>query len=472
MPQEAIIVLGKRTWRRTAILGAVAGAAVTGLVLASLPASGALTVGAAATVGGFSYGQLQTQTVGAAGCGTNTAAEPSVHVSRGNLVGVASEEGLGGGSEYWRAHQVGGASGAGACQLAYSGQPNAVHGVGASGGDVDTAFAPALSSHGTYRIYVASLNLGSVNVATSDDDGATFSQTPVQGGLPLDDREWIAAYGADTSLLSYHDIATNNIDILRSDNGGQLYTQIAQAIPPTDDKASSNELGNLVIDHDNASPTPGGFWAYQSFVAPSTATGSEENEAFLAVSSDGGHTWTDKPIPCTTKFGKNGLAHNFPNVSVAPNGTLFYAVSNDSAVYVAKSTDHGNTWSCSAPVSTSKRAIFPWIVATSAGEDLVYYGTDGTGPSAVWSVYFAQNRTQSLTGWSNSKLMPVHQGDVCEGGISCSGGRQLFDDFGVDTDQSGWAHITYSHDAPDLGGSGSYTGYAVQQTGRPVGRPN
>jgi len=46
------------------------------------------------------------------------------------------------------------------------------------------------------------------------------------------------------------------------------------------------------------------------------------------------------------------------------------------------------------------------------------------------------------------------------------------DDFGVDTDQSGWAHITYSHDAPDLGGSGAYTGYAVQTAGTVVARPN
>jgi hypothetical protein len=68
--------------------------------------------------------------------------------------------------------------------------------------------------------------------------------------------------------------------------------------------------------------------------------------------------------------------------------------------------------------------------------------------------------------------MPVHRGDVCEGGVSCTGGRQLLDDFGVDTDQSGWAHIAYSHDAPDLGGSGSYTGYAVQTGGTPLGFPN
>ena len=68
--------------------------------------------------------------------------------------------------------------------------------------------------------------------------------------------------------------------------------------------------------------------------------------------------------------------------------------------------------------------------------------------------------------------MPVHTGAVCEGGINCTTGRQLFDDFGVDTDSSGYAHIAYSHDSPDLGGAGTYTGSAVQASGTTVGQPN
>jgi hypothetical protein len=457
------------TRRLVFVLGAVGGltiSALTGAQAAAPPTGG--------TVNGFGYGEMQSATVGASGCGSNTAGEPSLHVSKDNLVGLGSEEGVGSGSEYWRDTQVGGSSSASPCALVYSGQPNGVSHVGASGGDIDTAFAPVKSAAGTYRIYVASLNLASVNVAVSTDNGATFTQTPVQAGLPVDDREWIAAYGADTSLLSYHDITTDNIDVLRSDNGGALYTQVSRVIPDTDYKAQNNELGNLVIDHNT--PSPAGFWAYQSFVAPSSDPGpagsAPYNEAFLGVSNDGGTTWADKPIPCTTKFGANGLDHNFPNVSVAPNGTLYYTVSNDTAIYIAKSTDHGSSWTCSGAISTTKQAIFPWIVATSAGEDLVYYGATGTGANQTWYVYFAQNRKQTVTGWKTKQLMAVHQGQVCEGGVSCTGGRQLFDDFAVDTDQSGWAHIAYSHDAPNLGGSGTYTGYAVQQSGTPVGHPN
>lgn len=455
-------VIGLATILTTGVLSG-SGAAVT-----SVPSG---------TVHGFAFGQMQSQSAGTAGCGTNTAGEPSIHVSKANLVGAGSEEGVGSGSEYWRATQVGGTASASPCTLVYSGQPNAVNKAGASGGDIDTAFAPVKSAAGTYRIYVASLNLASINVATSVDNGSTFTAVPVQAGVPLDDREWIAAYGADTSLLSYHDIATGNIDVLRSDTGGGPYTQSSQAIPLTDYKATNNELGNLVIDHNTGNGTSTSpFYAYQAFVSPSSKPGplasATFNEAFLAVSADGGHSWTDKPIPCTTAFGSNGLNHNFPNISVAPNGRLFYAVSNDTSIYVAESSNRGDTWSCSGPISTASRAIFPWIVATNAGEDLVYYGGSGSGASQTWSVYFAQNLVQSVSGWSTKQLMAVHKGVVCEGGVSCTGGRQLLDDFGIDTDQSGLAHIAFSHDAPDIGGTGSYTGYAVQQSGSPVGAPN
>ena len=60
---------------------------------------------------------------------------------------------------------------------------------------------------------------------------------------------------------------------------------------------------------------------------------------------------------------------------------------------------------------------------------------------------------------------------VCRGPSLRARWGRLLDDFAVDTDRSGWAHIAYSHDSPDLGGSDSYTGYAVQQSGNPVGAP-
>ena len=427
-------------------------------------------VAQAATVGNFDYGQLQSAVVGGTGCGTNAAGEPAIHVSRANNVFLGSELGLGGGSELWRVLGALGGAGASGCGLEYRGQPNAVTGgVGLSGGDIDLANASAPNSSGNYNLYVASLNLGSVNVATSTNNGTSFSQTPVQAGLPGDDREWIAAFGSSTSLLTFHDIATNDIDVLRSNNAGKSYSEIAQVIPVTNYKAANNELGNIVIDHDNLAPG-GSFYAYQAFVAPSASGGSHNNEAFLGVSANGGHNWSDNPIPCSTASSGTDLNHNFPNVSVAPNGTIYYAWSDDQNIYTASSTDHGKTWTCSPAVSTgTAQAIFPWLAATNNGVDLVYYGAP-TATNQTWYVYFAQNTAGS---WgAPQQLMAVHSGSVCETGVNCTSGRQLFDDFGVDTDSSGWAHIAFSQDSPSLGGSGSSTGYAVQTAGTQVGAPN
>jgi hypothetical protein len=441
------------------------------LVLALCAGAGATGAAQAATVGNFSYGELQSAVTGASGCGTNTAGEPAIHVSRADNVFLGSEFGIGGGSGLWRGLGSTGGSAASGCSLEYRGQPNALGaGLGASGGDIDLALASAPNAAGNYNLYVASLNLGSVNVARSTDNGTTFAQTPVQAGLPLDDREWIAAFGASTSLLSYHDIATSNIDVLRSDNGGQTYVQTSRVIPDGDYRATNNELGNLVIDHRNLPDTTGNFYAYQAFVAPSNSSGSNYNEAFLGVSADGGHTWADQPIPCSTAAPTTDLNHNFPNVSVDPAGNVWYAWSDDHSVYTAESTDHGRSWTCQGAVSTNtSQAIFPWLDATSGGVDLVYYGAP-TSSGQTWSVYFAQNIGGS---WQTPQaLMPVHTGPVCETGANCTSGRQLFDDFGIDTDSAGWAHIAYSQDSPTLGGSGTSTGYAVQTAGTPVGAPN
>jgi hypothetical protein len=453
---------------RRSLTAAIGSACVLAALLLATCTSGAL----AETVGNFSAGELGSAAVGSAGCGTNIAGEPAIHVSRADNVFLGSENGIGSGSELWRGLGAVGGGGASGCGLEYRGQPNAVAQVGASGGDIDVALASAPNPAGNYNLYVSSLNLASVNVATSADNGTTFSQTPVQGGLPVDDREWIAAFGADTALLTYHDIATNNIDVLRSDNGGATFTEISRAIPTGDYKEMNNELGNLVIDHLNLPDRTGDFYAYQSFVAPSKEGGSNFNEAFLAVSSDGGHSWTDRPIPCSAAPSSTGLAHNFPNISVDPTGNVWYAWSNDRTITTAESKDHGQTWTCSNAVSAgSAQAIFPWLAATSAGVDLVYYGAPKKGQT--YYVWFVQDLTGTPTGWGKpQRLVAVHKGSVCEEGFTCEGGRQLFDDFGVDTDNHGWAHIAYSHDSPKLGGEGTYTGYAVQIAGTPVGQPN
>src|SRR5207245_2421416 len=75
--------------------------------------------------------------------------------------------------------------------------------------------------------------------------------------------------------------------------------------------------------------------------------------------------------------------------------------------------------------------------------------------SATWYVYMAQNLSATTSGSSFTQVQPtpiVHHGGVCEGGISCTGNRDLYDDFGIAVDRYsgstayGFASIVYSDD--------------------------
>src|SRR6266705_2504536 len=83
-----------------------------------------------------------------------------------------------------------------------------------AGGDTDIAVAPALNTNGQYNIYVASLAttppLANVYVRPSHDGGASFTLNPTGATIPVDDREWIAADGANKVCVSYHAYATTN----------------------------------------------------------------------------------------------------------------------------------------------------------------------------------------------------------------------------------------------------------------------
>ncbi len=85
-----------------------------------------------------------------------------------------------------------------------------------AGGDTDIAVAPVRNLNGFFNVYVASLAtsppLANVYVSTSKDGGSSWLLNPTGASIPVDDREWIAADGADKVCVSYHAIsATNDI---------------------------------------------------------------------------------------------------------------------------------------------------------------------------------------------------------------------------------------------------------------------
>src|SRR4051794_29247392 len=155
---------------------------------------------------------------------TNTAGEPQIRASRTGAFFAASENGLGAGTLAWRSPDTEAGNGRFFQSLT---SPNIVSEGGEDlapgGGDVDLAVAPKRNASGTYNLYVSSLNLASVNVSTSADNGRTWVQNPAAADFPGgDDREWIAADGASKVCLSYHN-AAQDIRLDCSNNAGATF---------------------------------------------------------------------------------------------------------------------------------------------------------------------------------------------------------------------------------------------------------
>lgn len=411
----------------------------------------------------------------------NHAAEPAIRADKfGNFFG-SSENGLTSGTEAWKSID-------GGRHYVHLPSPNQVSspapGAGESnispaGGDTDLATATAKNAFGIYNVYVASLTGASTDVGTSQDGGHTWSQNLLSGIFPGEDREWIAADGSQKVCISYLSaagvlIAPAGLHVQCSYNAGTTFTQIGDAVEATNlDARSGMKTGNLAIDQNSntTDPARNNDILYQIFVSGTVQDQANPNPTdfhivWMGVSLDGGKTFKDyqvynNPNPAV------GYAHNFPNVSVDQAGNVYAFFSDNHYVYYKYSTDHGQTWlggSNGAPIAISKApantAIFPWSSAGTAGKvDLVYYGTsyyDGVNPpdsypaSANWYVYFAQNLNvlNNTSGWTQVQASPInHRGAVCEGGVGCTGNRDLYDDFGVAASPTtGLASIIYSDD--------------------------
>ena len=452
--------------RRSKILVLVG--TLVALVAATLAVNAAASVPQARAASGFAFTnyQLGTAFIGescpnATVACTNLAAEPAIRADAAGRFYGSSENGLGGGTQAWRSSDGGlhYTTLASPNALSQTSQPTVAPG----GGDTDLAVATAPNANGLYNVYVASLNLASVDVSTSTDGGNSWSLNPIGANIVGDDREWIAADGASKVCISYHDIATFNIIVNCSTDAGTTFTQTGQAFDTNHlFSTNANEIGNLAID-------PASHIVYQTYSSIDLQDQTNPNPVgnhvvYMAVSTDGGQTFTDHTV-----FDNPNVAvsygHQFVNVSVDSAGNVYSVFTDDHNVSYSFSTDHGQTWSAPVQVNAApaNTAIMPWSVAGGPGKlDIVYYGTsyfdgvntpDNYPSSAAWNVYFAQNLKAAKAGskFTQVTASPVnHFGGACESGVTCTGNRDLFDDFGVAANPTtGLASIIYSDDQFD-----------------------
>lgn len=158
-----------------------------------------------------------------------------------------------------------------------------------------------------------------------------------------------------------------------------------------------------------------------------------------AVWSDGANTYV--------KTSTDGTSWGCPAASTTPDGTA------------------PCTQPATIAVPGVNTQVFPWIAAGADGiADVVLYGAnaptagDFGNAADVWNVYMAQTTDRGQT-WSVSTASDhsIHTGAICMGGIGCASGRTLADFFQVSIDPTnGAADIAYADDHASPGSSVMY----------------
>jgi len=447
--------------------------------------------------------------------------EPSTRVGPDGAVYVASIRGVPGGVDLHRSYAPtdGGPNVDGTYQFTYLGRPDNcgifafgcdLIGIAEGGGDVDIAVNfPTDGSVPSFALTSLTLAPG-ITATHSTDRGATFSQPNLVAALiPVDDRMWMDGTASQTVYLSYHDVATFNIEVQRSADGGQTYLDgfgeaidpqtfpAAGGVPPTN---TANIAGSIRVDRSQC-PSRGNL--YQIFIAPDSllenASGGPFRSVYVGVSTDVKlglpvFSFTDAKIstgPAGTTF-----ANIFPALAIDNFGNIYAAWSDNTGIYYSFSTDLGVTWTPAVDLTVGtpaagKSNVFPWIDAEANGHvGVVWFGADRAGNSndrtvmepghpasqgaacfigttcmtgwAQWNVYYAE----TVTG--HEALGPtftvnqisdhvIHRGTISTGGLGGGADRSLADYFQIAFDPLHRANVAFSDDSkvsplgPDYG---------------------
>ncbi len=199
----------------------------------------------------------------------------------------------------------------------------------------------------------------------------------------------------------------------------------------------------------------------------------------VAVSTDGGLTWTDHVAMDVSTFrGDEILGNLFPWLTWDRAGNLYVmaglggkdaAGTPTNGMYNAVSKDKGQAWSAMTKINAGPGAVvFPTMVGGKAGVvDFAWLEStalDQGDQNGTWTVHFAQSRnaTAAKPTFTEVKGPAVRTGGVCTLGILCTGDRELADFMEIALDSFGYAHIAAP--AADAANS-SYDVYWRQDAG-------
>lgn len=366
---------------------------------------------------------------------------------------------------------------------------------GLAGEDTDIAVASEKNSNGYYNVYATSLWIGSSGLAWSADGGKTWQLNRL-GGVPTQDRPWLAADGPCDVFIAYHQLPTftpvvNDYDVCTNGNvpmsGGAAIDPVNSTLLTLSDfPGTSNSFNKLTIDTAPKSPHRHAIYVPMSLCAAQTATdlllaqtnGCTGTQYLVAVSTDGGTTFSYHTVALDPSKAVLVWA---ATVSTDAAGTVYFTWSDARNAYLNISHDGGVTWTKSKKLNAPKSAaVYPTVAGGKGGRvDVAWYGTSRAGNSndvkvmgrpnapdgAKWSVVVARSTDGGKTFKLRTVTSTIHVGELCTGGSGCGdqNSRNLLDDFGLAiSPTTGLDSIAYTDDQPQGTGGKTYTAFASE----------
>jgi hypothetical protein len=380
-------------------------------------------------------------------------AEPLIEISRDGHIYTCGPTGFSGGSDYAQVSTDGGD------QFHLLGTPPRGQQGAGGGGDCALATGAAPNAAGNYQYAYAGLGaLSGFTTSTSPNNGHSLATAgaDANGGITSNgvaaDRQWMTFTDDHTVLLSWNQQVPRNTVVQTSTDGGLTYSPLTSIAAP-----------------DPEFPGPMRYIQSQNVVYMPWTKGEEVN---LAVSRDGGATWTDCKVAsgATVTGGTAGFAvadnDSAGNVYVVWADSSDYhtwlsvltadklAACNQSVADVASTADGEPTVDpgFSTPVQVDRddvrTTVFPWVAAGGApGRVAVaFYGTTSDGDpnsgdfKAAWNVYVNQSLNALDASRTFSQVQatthPFHYDSICLNGLGCDlavppGDRTLADFFAI-----------------------------------------
>ncbi|HEY2354207.1 MAG TPA: PKD domain-containing protein [Gaiellaceae bacterium] len=340
-----------------------------------------------------------------------------------------------------------------------------------------TSLDPILETDQTTgRTFVSNFTASpGVLFATSDDDGATWTQasaSPPTGGA---DHETVGVGPYPAPLAGANPVYPNAVyycsqseapDMCtRSDSGG---LQFGPGVPANNGVTGCGGLnGHVKVAPDG------------TVYLPVKNCGATEGGD---LSTDAGNTWTEFDVP------NSGNSQSDPSIGIDKNNTLYYCYTpNDGSAHVAVSHDHGATWTDDHNIGASVgavQAVFPEAVAGDAGRAACgFLATNKAGDfnnanfSGRWYLYIATTYDGGKT-WTTVNATPNDPvqgaGGLCLAGtLSCGANRNLLDFDEITLDSKGRVAFGYDDGCVTetcVGGGGAQNDYvAFQRIARQTG---